>query len=244
MTTVNPLSNIAGGLTPASTTRTPSSDIDQEGFLSLLVAQLQNQDPLEPLSNEEFVSQLTSFSSLDELRSIKSELGGLSGLEDMNTLLQASLSLQQTNVNAASVSLIGKKVEVSSNAVMLGQDGNSEIIVEAPEGSENVSVELKSETGESLYKLTFNPDQLPDGVRLVNGRFYINVPTVNADGEALPNGIAKIVATAETTSGEQTLETSLLGLVEGIDFSGNQTMLTVQGTPIDIVNVLAVNNAS
>ena len=45
-------------------------DIGKSEFLKLLVAQLQNQDPLNPLQNEEFVAQLATFSSLEQLMSI------------------------------------------------------------------------------------------------------------------------------------------------------------------------------
>ena len=100
---VNSLFNVTGGLTPPQTTSTPSGTIDQEGFLTLLVAQLQNQDPLEPLSNEEFVSQLTGFSSLDELRKIKEGMQGLDQLNDIAKILVANLALQQTGVNAANM---------------------------------------------------------------------------------------------------------------------------------------------
>jgi len=46
--------------------RQPSSKLDREAFLQLLVAQLSNQDPLDPMTNDEFVSQLTLFGSLEQ----------------------------------------------------------------------------------------------------------------------------------------------------------------------------------
>lgn len=45
--------------------------VNKDDFLTLLVTQLQHQDPLEPLDNAEFVSQMTQFSSLEQLISIR-----------------------------------------------------------------------------------------------------------------------------------------------------------------------------
>ncbi len=57
---------------PASNTRNTSgvSTPDKTEFLNLLVAQLKNQDPLNPMDNTEFVTQLAAFSSLEQLMSI------------------------------------------------------------------------------------------------------------------------------------------------------------------------------
>ena len=49
---------------------TSNNSIGQDAFLQLLVTQLQNQDPTNPESNTEFVSQLATFSSLEQLTSI------------------------------------------------------------------------------------------------------------------------------------------------------------------------------
>jgi len=55
--------------------RTPvGGELGQSQFMTLLVAQLKNQDPLQPLDNSEFISQLATFSSLEKLSSIESIL--------------------------------------------------------------------------------------------------------------------------------------------------------------------------
>ncbi len=50
---------------------TRSTNIDKDAFLTLLVTQLKNQDPTSPQSNEEFIVQLATFSSLEQLTAIK-----------------------------------------------------------------------------------------------------------------------------------------------------------------------------
>lgn len=74
--------------------RTPSAEMDKQAFLALLVKQLSNQDPLDPMGNEEFVSQLAQFGSLEQAI-------------NLNDSFEQFLSFQQ--LTQAST-LIGKKV--------------------------------------------------------------------------------------------------------------------------------------
>jgi flagellar basal-body rod modification protein FlgD len=241
MSTIDTTFSVAGGLTPTTTTSKPSNTIDQEGFLSLLIAQIQNQDPLEPLSNEEFVQQLTSFSSLDELREIKEGMEGLEELENITQILAANLTLQQAAVNASTVGLIGNQVEAISDTVTVGGEG-SEIGFSLPDGgATSVTVSLVGDSDNVLYSLQFNPTSPPEGVRVVGDRVYVTVPTTTQDGTPIPEGSAGILVQAETPSGVKELTTTLLGPVDGLDFRNETTMITIGGTPVDLVNVLAVN---
>jgi flagellar basal-body rod modification protein FlgD len=54
--------------------------LDQDAFLKLLVAQLQNQDPTKPQDNGEFIAQLATFSSLEKLTEISTKLDALGRL--------------------------------------------------------------------------------------------------------------------------------------------------------------------
>ena len=86
MSTVSGVGSIFSGqatttnTTDTSSTSSTSTQVTQSEFLKLLVAQLQNQDPTNPISNEEFVTQLAQFSSLDQLISINSAVSKLAGV--------------------------------------------------------------------------------------------------------------------------------------------------------------------
>ena len=54
-----------------------SSELGQDSFLKLLVAQMQHQDPLNPQGNEEFIAQLAQFTSLEQLMGVNTALGDL-----------------------------------------------------------------------------------------------------------------------------------------------------------------------
>ncbi|MEZ5316919.1 MAG: flagellar hook capping FlgD N-terminal domain-containing protein [Vicinamibacterales bacterium] len=62
----------------ATTTKSTKADpLGRDAFLSLLVTQLQHQDPLQPQANGEFLAQLAQFSSLESLQDIKDDLSAL-----------------------------------------------------------------------------------------------------------------------------------------------------------------------
>jgi flagellar basal-body rod modification protein FlgD len=69
----------------AETDNTSLDQVGKDEFLKLLVAQLQNQDPLSPLQNEEFVAQLATFSSLEQLISINKAVSMLAGTSESST---------------------------------------------------------------------------------------------------------------------------------------------------------------
>ena len=52
--------------------KTSNSSLDKDAFLQLLVAQMKYQDPLEPTSNTEYISQLATFSELEEMQNLTS----------------------------------------------------------------------------------------------------------------------------------------------------------------------------
>jgi flagellar basal-body rod modification protein FlgD len=82
----------------------------QEAFLKLLVAQLQNQDPLNPQENHEFVAQLAQFSSLEQSIGINDRLD--------------ALTLQNQGMqNSQIVGMVGKQATVKGNIVTLSGQG-------------------------------------------------------------------------------------------------------------------------
>ena len=86
----------SGGTQTAATTADSSSranSLGSDAFLKLLVTQLQNQDPTSPQSNTEFVAQLATFSSLEQLTSINKAVTSMAQfLGDVNTNIAGNQS--------------------------------------------------------------------------------------------------------------------------------------------------------
>jgi flagellar basal-body rod modification protein FlgD len=72
--------NAASGASGTTKTGTSKVGADQEMFLKLLVAQMKNQDPLNPTDSTQYTAQLAQFSSLEQLTGINDKLGQLLNL--------------------------------------------------------------------------------------------------------------------------------------------------------------------
>jgi flagellar basal-body rod modification protein FlgD len=76
----------AATATPPAASSTRADSMGSDAFLKLLVVQLQNQDPTSPQSNTEFIAQLATFSSLEQLTSINKAVTSMAQfLGDVNT---------------------------------------------------------------------------------------------------------------------------------------------------------------
>ncbi len=102
--------------------------LGKQDFLKLFVTQLQYQDPLSPLKNEEFISQLAQFSSLEELGNIREEIANLNLKNEPLPFLYADM-IGKTVKTGGENPLEGKVVAVnlSNNSVSLKLDNNKEV---------------------------------------------------------------------------------------------------------------------
>lgn len=89
--------------------RTPKSELGKDDFLKLLTEQLKNQDPLEPMDDMAFVSQMSEFSSLEQLT-------------NLNTTM-TDFAKNQNSSQPEAVSLLGKTVTVQPDGESVGVTG-------------------------------------------------------------------------------------------------------------------------
>ena len=98
----------------------PGGNLGKDEFLKLLVAQMRNQDPMNPSKPEEFASQLAQFSSLEQLVQVNDTLGAQT---ESNSAMASALN------NSAAVSVLGKTVLALGDSVEVTGAGSESITV-------------------------------------------------------------------------------------------------------------------
>jgi len=122
------ISQITGAGTLAQGREAPRSNtLGQQDFLTLLTAQLKNQDPLKPLENTEFLGQMAQFSTVAGIDRLNETLGGhAAGLRDMRISMAANM--------------LGHSVLVPGPVARPGNDGAIRGAVDLPTSVESLLV--------------------------------------------------------------------------------------------------------
>ena len=180
----------------SSITSSPSSAPTQAGgptlgkqdFLKLLITQLRNQDPLNPLDQNEFLAQTAQFTSLENLQNISTQLAEMKALSQGQALTQGA-------------SLLGKTAAASGRDVTLGTSPvELEFSVQAPG---NVQLDILDPQGGVLRRLSTSVE--------TTGDFTVTWDGFSTTGESVapgtyhyrvvPQGTAAAVAAQGTLSG-------------------------------------------
>ena len=103
---------------------TAGGKLDKDAFLQLLVAQMKYQDPLEPTDNTEYVSQLASFSSLEQMQNMNESLSTMSMASDLQRA--SNLVGNFASVKVGTNTITGKvdSVEYKDGTAYLSIEGN------------------------------------------------------------------------------------------------------------------------
>lgn len=112
---------------PAPTGATSSSlskangAMGKEEFLKLFVAQMKNQDPMNPMQGEELAAQLAQFSSVEQLINLNQQL---------EAQAEASASMMLTLQNGSAANLLGREVFANGDAVVIPESGAAAVTVD------------------------------------------------------------------------------------------------------------------
>ena len=207
--------------TPASK---DNSVMGKEDFLTLLVAQLQNQDPLNPADGTEFTAQLAQFSSLEELKNI-------------NDTLTKHDVYQSTLNNIESTNFIGKTVTATGDTFSVTDSKTAPIRFDLENDADGVFLQIYDKLGEFVTDIDAGflqageqqvqwDGRTAEGLQAPDGTYSFTVMAMNADGSPID------VATYTT------------GIVTGVDYTTGDTNLLINNRQIPIASVVRIDETS
>ena len=206
MKTVVALNPTAAGM--AATAATPENTLGQDEFLTLLVAQLQNQDPLNPTDATEFTAQLAQYSQLEQLFNLNDAMDGLS-------------AAQTSSQKVSALSLINKEVVVEDTHFPF--DGAPTRIGYRVDGpATDISLQIRNSAGATVATLNAS-DTTP-------GEHFLTWNGLDQNGAPLPADTYQLAVTAKSASADATVLVAPLvrTIVTGVDLSGSEPLVVTR----------------
>lgn len=187
-------------------------EIGQTEFLNMLVTQLKNQDPMNPMDNDQFAVNLAQFSQLEQLVSINGKLGSTEGGGgDFSSL----------------ASYLGNEVVLNTETINVEKGQADSLQVNLPTDAYDVMVDLIDKSGQVVETKSLGA--------VTKGKHTLNVSGLQADG-----GEYQFKVRAKTTAGSEVrIDAAVAGIVSGF-MPGADPMLLVGGrevSPSDVKEV-------
>lgn len=199
-TTTSGVNTLSGN---SSITGNNAADL-QSSFLTLLVAQLKNQDPTNPLQNNELTTQLAQISTVSGIEKLNTTLGSVSGQLTNNQSVQAS-------------ALIGHGVMIPGTKILAGSEATTPFGVELQQAADKVTATITDNTGKVVRTLDIGG--------LSAGVHTFTWDGTMTDGSTAPDGAYNVAINA-TNGGTQLVAQPLnFAMVNGVTLSNGKTLL-------------------
>lgn len=199
--------------------------MDKDAFFKLMLAQLKNQDPMNPLKNHEMAAQLAQFSSLEQMT-------------NMNTTLSKMESKNAQPENFQALNLIGKTVAGDASRVVRSQfDKEHDFNFTLPMAASEANVKVLSAKGDLVreYKLT----------NLVAGPNKVAWNGANEAGDKQAPGEYVFQIEAKNNGGQKIpVNTEFSGEVTGLSFAAEGPVLQVGSQSIKMKDVRRITDSS
>lgn len=218
----NSLKSLGAVLDNSQTVKTTQEEEDplgRDAFLKMLVAQMEHQDPLNPLDGTDFSAQLAQFSSLEQLFNVNDTLEGLAASFEGSG---------QENV----LDYIGKQITSEDDSLKLKDGRTSNGLFTLSEPSE-VMITIYDNYHQEIT--TLFPGQLDAGTHQVDWNGY------DRTGTPVSDGTYQFQVTAVTDSGAYIpVKTEATGVVSGVTYDGGYPYLVVDDGWVDPATVTKI----
>ncbi|MCF7982210.1 MAG: flagellar hook assembly protein FlgD [Pseudomonadales bacterium] len=199
------------------------SDGGESDFLKLLVAQLNNQNPLSPQDNGEFLSQLAQFSTVEGVEKLNLTM------EKFSSSMLSSQALQATALVGRSVLIPGDIGRLNSGMALTG-------VVELPASTGNLKLDIYNESGELVR-------QLPLGAH-GEGNVKFSWDGIGSNGLAMPSGYYRVIANADYGDQSEQLPTGVNANVDSVTMGqSGGVILNLEGAlgSVALNDILQIN---
>lgn len=203
MTTVsNDLSNAIDklGLGAPATGTKKAEPMGQDAFLTLMITQLKNQNPLEPMKNQEFLAQLSQFTTASGVQDLKKSFDSLGTSFQSNQALQAS-------------SLVGRNVLINSDQGYLPPAGTMQGVVDVPDAVGNMRVNIYNSVGEVVRSVDLGQQSAGQTLYQWDGK--------DNAGHAVASGVYRVTAEAKLNGKSYSFDTLAIAPVESVTIGRN-----------------------
>lgn len=194
----------------------------KEQFLQLLTAQLAHQDPMNPLEDKEFVSQLAQFSMLEQAVATNKNL-------DMLGMSMGAL------VNAQLPSLIGKDIVAVGDSISVSHGDETPIRFEVEDQATEVTIQIMDSEGNVVRTINMGSQNA--------GPHEYGWDGLDDNGNFVPEGTYKFEVHAKNDDGSVSTRTNLSGKVDGLDFSRGYAELMVGDVRVQPADIMEVREA-
>jgi flagellar basal-body rod modification protein FlgD len=211
------------GSTPSGVSQ--DTGIGKDAFMKLLVTQLKNQDPLNPMNNFEFTAQLAQFTALEQLLSINQSMSWLN-------------DVRAGQLHSQAVSLIGKDVTATGNTVRVSDGGVDPIHFTLDRDAASAFVAIYDRFGNLVREITTGGD-------LKAGKQEIVWDRKDHSGSLVENGpytyeVAAVDAGNQAVSALSTFR----GRVTGMTFESGTPLLHIGGQNIPVSSVTEIRESN
>lgn len=208
----------ANGALDALASSAGSGSDSEQRFLKLLVTQLNNQDPLNPLDNAQLTSQLAQMSTV-------------SGIEKLNSAFQSMLAQSSSGQILQSASMIGRTVLVPGSELAIKKGVDVPFAIDMPQSADSVKVTVTNAAGDTVR--TFDMGSLAQGVKTLSWNGLNDAGTAVADGPYTINVVAatgdsKVAASALTYSSVTSVSQSAGGVALNLASGGKAGLSSVR----------------
>ena len=204
-----------------SANRNPGSDsLGKNDFLQLLVTQLRNQDPVNPMESAEFASQLAQFNSVEQLINVN---------DSIEALAQQQASNSTGLINTMASTLSGKSVKVQTSQFNFNGEDGMDVGINLNDSASDVEIKIFNENGDLV-----RTDQLSN---LEAGTTTYTWDGKSNSGTQLGEGNYRAEVSAKDGNNEINATTFLEGVVDKVKFSSSGVKLLVNGIDVGLGDV-------